>query len=174
MTYQQRYISSSVSMTTAFGRCIGGRAFDGLVLALQGDLGTGKTHLAQGIAGGMGIHGTIASPTFTLLNDYVQEDGLSFHHFDVYRLEHSDELEGIGFYDYGTEGVTLVEWADRFPEDIWPHAIWIRLERTGADTERVITVSVPERQIAWWKGVEADVVGAGYVRTDLDGCVDGR
>lgn len=174
MTYQQEYISRSESLTKSFGRILGAHAVDGLVLALQGDLGAGKTHLAQGLAEGLGIGGTIASPTFTLLNEYEGEGHPSFHHFDWYRLEQVEELENVGFYEYGTEGVTLIEWADRFRDEVPLQAIWIHLEKTADDAVRKIIVNVPERRIAWWKGVDADVVSTGYFGADFDGGHHGR
>lgn len=172
MTYQQEYMVNSATETKEFGKVIGRHAVDGLVIAFQGDLGAGKTHLAQGIAEGMGINGTVASPTFTLLNEYEGHNHLALYHFDLYRLEQTEELDGIAFYEYGTEGVTLIEWADRFFDEISPDAIWIQLEKTGEETVRKIVVKVPLKRLNWWKEVEADVVGSGYIRTNLYGGSD--
>lgn len=87
----------------------------GCVFALSGDLGAGKTLFTKGLARGLGVKDAVTSPTFTLLNVY--EGRLELFHFDLYRLENEDELEGIGFYEYAPspDGVTVIEWADKFP-----------------------------------------------------------
>ncbi len=90
----------------------------GDVLALEGDLGAGKTSFTKGIAKGLGIKRTVNSPTFTIIKEYHGK--LPLYHMDVYRLEGSDEDLGFDEYFYG-EGITVVEWAhfieDQMPED---------------------------------------------------------
>ena len=109
----------------------------------------GKTVFSQGFAEGLGIEEPVSSPTFTLVNEYHQ-GRLPFFHFDVYRLEEPEELEAIGFeeYVYG-QGVTLIEWADRFPELLPAQTVWIRIEKDYAQGEdyRRITIdqTVPDR-----------------------------
>ena len=88
----------------------------GTVIALEGDLGAGKTAFARGFARGLGITEPVTSPTFTILQSY--EGGrLPLWHFDLYRLEDEGEMDEIGYEDcfYG-EGVSLVEWASRMPD----------------------------------------------------------
>ena len=98
---------------------IGQNAKAGEVYALIGDLGVGKTVFTQGVAAGLGITEPVNSPTFTILQVY-DEGRLPFYHFDVYRIEESEEMEEVGFADmiYG-EGVCLIEWANLI-EDILP------------------------------------------------------
>ena len=102
--------------TTAWGRALGGQLVAGSVLALCGDLGMGKTHLAQGVVAGLESGAKVTSPTFTLVHEYL--DGrLPVFHFDFYRMESAAEVVNLGWDDYVDErGVMLVEWADRFPE----------------------------------------------------------
>ena len=98
--------------TFSFGETIGKNARIGEVYTLSGDLGTGKTVLAQGIAAGLGITEPVSSPTFTILQEY--HDGrLPLYHFDVYRIGDESEMDEIGFEDciYG-DGVSLIEWAE--------------------------------------------------------------
>ena len=88
----------------------------GMVIALDGDLGVGKTAFTQGFAAGLGIEEPVNSPTFTIVQVY--EGGrLPFYHFDVYRIGDVEEMEEIGYEDcfYG-EGVCLIEWADLIRE----------------------------------------------------------
>jgi tRNA threonylcarbamoyladenosine biosynthesis protein TsaE len=107
---------SNADETQSLGRAIGQLAETGTVVALVGDLGAGKTTLAQGVGEGLAVAIPIVSPTFILLSEY--EDGrLPLLHGDTYRLEQG-ELEGIGLEEIIEDwtGVVLLEWADRFPE----------------------------------------------------------
>lgn len=88
----------------------------GDVIVLNGDLGAGKTQFVQGVAKGLGIAGPVTSPTFNILLEY--EDGkIPLFHFDLYRLDHADQLEDIGYYEtVDGPGVTFIEWGEKFPE----------------------------------------------------------
>lgn len=107
----------------AFGLKLAEKCAPGTVIALIGDLGTGKTTLTKSIAAGLGITRSITSPTFTILQEY-REGRLPLFHFDVYRLRGPEDLFEIGAdeYFYGN-GVCVVEWADlvmeALPEDTW-------------------------------------------------------
>jgi len=104
-----------------YGRKLGRELGPGDVVALYGELGSGKTTLAKAIAEGLGVTETVTSPTFTLVLEY-KSGRLPLYHVDVYRLEKPEEFADIGLdeYFYG-RGVTIVEWADRIgwllPED---------------------------------------------------------
>lgn len=88
----------------------------GDVIVLNGDLGAGKTQFVQGVASGLGIAGPVTSPTFNILLSYM--DGqLPLFHFDLYRLDYSDQLEDIGYYEtVDGPGATFIEWGDKFPD----------------------------------------------------------
>ena len=89
----------------------------GDVFLLNGDLGAGKTRFVQGIANALGVQEDVTSPTFTLLITY-QTDAFPINHFDLYRLETSEELADIGYWDVLEDGgVAFVEWGDKFPDD---------------------------------------------------------
>jgi tRNA threonylcarbamoyladenosine biosynthesis protein TsaE len=95
-------------------------AVPGTVLALHGDLGAGKTELVKGLAAGLGSDDAVSSPTFTLVHEY-RGGRLPLFHFDWYRLERVEELEGTGYYDYlDQRGVTVIEWAAKFPSELPP------------------------------------------------------
>ena len=110
----------------------------GDVLALIGDLGTGKTALTGYIAQGLGISDNIVSPTFTIVREYT--DGrLPLYHFDVYRLADSEEMFNIGAEEYFYEkgGVCVIEWAD-IVEDILPaDTKYIYIEYGASEGERI-------------------------------------
>jgi tRNA threonylcarbamoyladenosine biosynthesis protein TsaE len=104
--------------TRDFGMDLGQCLTVGTVLLLQGDLGTGKTTLIQGLGQGLGITDPIVSPTFILLNEYL-EGRVPLYHFDLYRLEPL-EVEALHLEHYweGTEhspGIVAIEWAERLP-----------------------------------------------------------
>ena len=110
----------------------------GNVLALIGDLGTGKTALTKYIAQGLGIKDSIVSPTFTIVREYTG-GRLPLYHFDVYRLADSEEMFNIGAEEYFYEkgGVCVIEWAD-IVEDILPaDTKYIYIEYGASEGERI-------------------------------------
>jgi len=115
--------SLSSEDTFRIGALIGVGADKGDIIALSGDLGTGKTCLTQGIAAGLEVDAVypITSPTFTLINEYPGRFVL--YHFDIYRLEGSKDLEDMGYEDYFYgDGVVVIEWAERI-SDILPESV---------------------------------------------------
>jgi len=134
--------SGGVGETRRLGALLGRLLRAGDVVLLTGPLGAGKTAFAQGVGAGLGVAGTINSPTFTILKEYAGR--LPLHHFDLYRIEDPAELFALGFEDYfGGDGVAVVEWAERGEDDgaeaaggaaAWP-ADWLRVEirATGPD-----------------------------------------
>lgn len=132
-------ISESESDTVKLGERIANQLKKGDVVALSGDLGTGKTAFVKGLARGLGIDEYITSPTFTLVHSYKGSQ-FNLHHFDVYRISDEEELFEIGFEEYLHEGdLCVIEWADLIPNLIPPHSIWIHLERegNGADKRKI-------------------------------------
>ena len=109
------------------------------VVVLIGDLGAGKTQFVQGVADGLGIKAQVTSPTFNIQISY-NGGRLPLHHFDLYRLEHQDELDDIGFYDtIESGGVSFLEWGDKFIEAL-PYSyleIEIRNDESNPDARVV-------------------------------------
>lgn len=102
--------------TIDFGTSIGKKAFAGMLILLYGDLGSGKTHLAKGIAKGMNIKDTVSSPTYTILFEHNGE--IPLYHFDLYRITDEDDFFEIGGYEYlNKQGVCILEWAERLDWD---------------------------------------------------------
>ena len=126
--------------TFEFGKRLGEKAVPGTVICLDGDLGTGKTVIAKGIALGLGILEPVSSPTFTVVKEYT-EGRLPLYHFDVYRIEDPLEMDEIGYEDYFYgDGVTVIEWSDMIKELIPENAIRIRLKKDagkGFDYRRI-------------------------------------
>lgn len=123
--------------TKRFGMGLAQDLIPGDVVALIGDLGTGKTTLTKYIAKGLGIEKSITSPTFTIVSEY-HEGRLPLYHFDVYRVNGLDDMFEIGAeeYFYG-QGVSIVEWADLI-EDILPEdTLYIYIEYGKKEGERI-------------------------------------
>lgn len=120
MNNELTYIASSTSVeqTQAYAAALANLVEPADVIALDGDLGAGKTHFTQGFAAGLGIQAEVVSPTFTLMQAY-EEGEIPLYHFDLYRLEDPYELEDIAFYEYvEADGVSVVEWACKFPDEL--------------------------------------------------------
>ena len=122
--------------TRALGLRIAEAAEPGDVVALIGDLGTGKTALTKYIAEGLGIRGDINSPTFTIVKEY--KDGrLPLYHFDVYRLSSGEELLDIGAEEMlDGDGVCVIEWADIVADVLPDDALAVQLAYGENEGER--------------------------------------
>ena len=112
-------ISKSPEDTLKLGEAWGRESQRGWVIGLSGDLGTGKTQLVKGLAHGLGSSARVHSPTFALLNEY---DGgrLPLFHLDLYRLNHREDVFAAGLDEYllNPEGVTVVEWIERWMPEV--------------------------------------------------------
>ena len=118
----------SKNETIEMGRKLGALLIQGDVIALVGELGSGKTWFTKGLALGLGVgeETIVTSPSFALLNEY--KGRYAFYHIDAYRLEDLDDflLAGLEEYLYG-EGVVAIEWADRWPEALPEWSVWVKI-----------------------------------------------
>ncbi len=137
MEIKREIIIKNEKETESFGKELAEELKAGDVLALIGDLGTGKTALTRYIAKGLGIDERITSPTFTIVKEYT-EGRLPLYHFDVYRVSEADELFNIGIEEYFFgSGVCIVEWADMILDILPENAKFIYLEYGKDEGERV-------------------------------------
>jgi len=139
-------LTKSADETVALGETLGQNLQGGQVIALVGDLGTGKTHLIKGIALGLEVADVdaVTSPTFTLINEY--QGRLTLHHVDAYRLETADQLESLGFDEICSgSAVVVVEWADRVSSltDAYK-PITIRLGHRGENERKIKIEGISE------------------------------
>ena len=131
------FTSNSVEETIEFARRWSESLAPNDVVALVGDLGSGKTHFVKGLLQGAGGVDEVTSPTFTLIHEY-RSGRLPVFHFDFYRLNKLAEIREIGFDEYLEEnGIAVVEWGDRFPEVFPARTRWLRIEAPGP-SERII------------------------------------
>lgn len=132
--------SISPAQTQAIGRQLAEKLQAGDVLLMLGDLGAGKSELTRGIAKGLGVTATVASPSFTILNVY-DEGRVPLYHFDWYRLNDVEELYEMGMDEYlGGDGVAVVEWPTQCPEAIPERYLEVKITPLS-DTEREITLT---------------------------------
>ena len=126
-------ISHNPAETFAHGRALAASLRAGDVVALDGELGAGKTHFVKGIAAGLACGDDVTSPTFTLVHEYAG-GRLPLFHFDFYRLESENETLRIGLDDYlGAGGVVVIEWAGKFPALLPAGTRWFRLHAGDGD-----------------------------------------
>jgi tRNA threonylcarbamoyladenosine biosynthesis protein TsaE len=137
------FISHSPAQTLRFGARLGTLVRGGDVICLEGELGSGKTSLAQGVGLGLGVLEPITSPTFTLISEYRPPPPAPvFYHIDLYRLESpAAEAWAIGMEDYVLgEGVCLIEWADRVREALPAERLWVMLRHVD-EAKRGLTMT---------------------------------
>ena len=153
--------SDSEAATQAAGHALAPLVQSGDVIVLSGDLGAGKTQLTKGLALGLGVADSVTSPTFNIL--LVHQGRIPLYHFDLYRLEHPKELYDLDYW--GTleaDGVSVVEWGDRFAEAIPAECVVVRIRITGDDA-RVLEIEPRGVRGLWlansWLAAAAQVEG---------------
>ncbi len=117
--------------TRALGERLGAALRAGDVVLLSGDLGSGKTRLAQGIGRGLGCPGPVTSPTFVLVNEHVGRERL--FHADLYRIAGADDLSELGLWEEAERGVLVVEWPDRAAGHLPIATITVEITVDGAE-----------------------------------------
>ncbi|MHB8908736.1 MAG: tRNA (adenosine(37)-N6)-threonylcarbamoyltransferase complex ATPase subunit type 1 TsaE [Syntrophales bacterium] len=140
-------VSHSPSETLRIGRILGDSLTRGDCVALTGELGAGKTCLTQGIAKGLGVPEcyVVTSPTFTLVNEYPGRDAILYH-VDVYRLTGSADLIEMGYEEYLLgNGVMVIEWAEKIPDDIPEDALCIGISYLNENERRIEISGGPDR-----------------------------
>ena len=132
-------LSKSVKDTIAVGAKLGKTLHRGDVVALYGELGAGKTHLAKGIAKGLSVKDLVRSPSFVIMNVY--KGTVPVYHFDFYRLKDARQLENLAFFEYlNGDGVCVIEWADRVADSLPRGCIRVFM-RAGKGDTRTIRIS---------------------------------
>ncbi|NJD60644.1 MAG: tRNA (adenosine(37)-N6)-threonylcarbamoyltransferase complex ATPase subunit type 1 TsaE [Anaerolineales bacterium] len=120
-------ISRSADQTRRVGMRLGALLKPGDLVALVGDLGSGKTTLVQGIAAGWGTLDPVSSPTFVLVNVYRHSDGARLFHLDAYRLNGSSEAIDLDLDTMLDQGPMVVEWAERVKDVLPAEGLWVHL-----------------------------------------------
>ncbi len=130
--------TNSPEETRQLGEKIGKLIQAGTVIALYGDLGSGKTIFVQGLASGLGVPDDyyVASPSYTLINEYPARHTL--FHVDLYRIDHPIDFEEIGLYEImHNSGIVAVEWADRLHEELLAEHVSVKLEISDIESRNI-------------------------------------
>ncbi|QHW33011.1 tRNA (adenosine(37)-N6)-threonylcarbamoyltransferase complex ATPase subunit type 1 TsaE [Paenibacillus rhizovicinus] len=139
--------------TVLLAETLAGWAGPGTVLALDGDLGAGKTRFSQAFAKGIGVPGIVNSPTFTIIKEYKGAQ-LPLYHMDVYRLSEpeADEL-GLDDYFFG-DGVTIVEWASLIEPLLPPDRLQMYMAHLGGEARRITITGIGSPYAAWCRQLQ--------------------
>ena len=133
-----KVVSKSVEETIALGKELAKKQKKGSIVALVGDLGSGKTVFTKGIAEGLGVKNAryVNSPTFVIIKEYKGK--MPLYHFDLYRLDHYSSFDTMNYeeYFYG-DGVTVIEWADKIRELLPKKYTEVRFVVAGENERRI-------------------------------------
>lgn len=127
-----KFTSHSTKETMEFAYKLAGKLNVGDVIVLSGDLGAGKTKFTEGFLKYFSLDNEISSPTFTIVNEYKNTD-INIYHFDVYRLESSDEFYAIGGEEYFSSGICIIEWGELIQDALPDDYIHISFEKDSDD-----------------------------------------
>ena len=142
MPYEEQYTTRSPAETRRLARRLAAALPSAAVLALYGELGSGKTCFVQGLAAALGVTGPVTSPTFTLIHEYRGPRPL--YHIDLYRIGSADEALMLGLEDYlPADGLTAVEWAERSEDLLPPDTVRVHFDLLPDPAARRITVRYP-------------------------------
>jgi len=144
--------SRTPAETKGIGARLGRLLEAGDVVLLQGDLGSGKTVLAQGIGQGLKVREPVKSSSFVLVNEY--HGRLTMHHADLYRLDDPGEVADLALEEIAAPGVLVVEWPERAWEELPPEHLLVRIEEAGAKGRRLTIVARGARYEALLAGLD--------------------
>jgi tRNA threonylcarbamoyladenosine biosynthesis protein TsaE len=154
-TFKYQITTRSVDETQKLGEIIGTAVTGRKILALTGDLGSGKTSFVQGLARGLEVPDDyyITSPSYTLINEYPGRFPL--FHVDLYRITDHVDIEDIGLYEIlDDNGVVAIEWADRIGQKLLPDSITIHFEIADSDTRKICIYANKPKDIYMLKKIE--------------------
>ena len=134
--------SNSENDTKQFAKQFASKLTKGDVLVLSGDLGSGKTKFTEGFLSYFDLENEISSPTFTIVNEYQNND-INIYHFDVYRLEDSSEFYAIGGEEYFEKGICIIEWGELIEDALPKEYIKINFSRSFEnENERILEIQL--------------------------------
>ena len=136
-----KIISNSPIDTINIAKIIASKLSTGDTIVLLGELGAGKTKFTEGFLSYYNMEDEISSPTFNIVNEYIS-DNTNIYHFDVYRLEDSDEFYAIGGEEYFEKGICLIEWGEIIKDALPKEYIKIEIEKDELDeNKRILSIS---------------------------------
>ena len=150
-----RYITKGPEETLELGCKIGSNLKPGAIVALTGELGTGKTVFTKGIAKSLGVkgHEYVNSPSFVIVKEY-KSGKRPLYHFDLYRLKSATALETIGYEEYFySDGITVIEWADRATDALPEKHISVKFRHLGKNKREISIERVADKKGLSLRGV---------------------
>ena len=153
-------ISRSPTQTRRVGMRLGELLLPGDVICLEGNLGSGKTTLVQGIASGWGSYDAVTSPSYVLVNVYRRLDQSQLFHLDAYRLSGSDEALDLDLDAMLMQGPLLVEWADKIEEALPEGCLWMKMRAINDEQRDFIVHARGERHKVILEKFREDIYGA--------------
>jgi len=155
------FFSHSPEQTRRVGIRLGSLLRPGQLICLEGDLGSGKTTLVQGIAQGWGSPSKVTSPTYVIVNEYPRPDGNTLFHCDAYRLQPENPLDSaILDLDRAFKvGALVVEWAERLKDTLPRENLWIQMDWINEDQRHLILVPHGRRYETVLKKLQQSLFG---------------
>ena len=138
-----KFISQNEFDTKNFAKQLAAKLKTKDVVVLTGELGSGKTKFTEGFLSYFGLEKEISSPTFTIVNEYIN-DKARVYHFDVYRLSDIDEFYAIGGEEYFSKGICIIEWGEIIEEALPEHYIKIDIQKDEENLEKRI-INIEEK-----------------------------
>ncbi len=142
------FISRHPDQTRRLGTRLGLMLQVGDLVCLEGELGSGKTTLVQGIASGWGSPDLVTSPTFVLVNVYRHPQGRRFFHVDAYRLANPGEAEDLDIIGMLEQGAVVVEWADRIRSILPAQNLWVKMRWVDEDQRDMLFRAYGDRYLS--------------------------
>ena len=146
MTKDFIIVTKSAEETRKLGADFAAKLRDRDVVALYGELGSGKTQFVKGICSSLGTKQVVNSPTFIIVNEYTSEKFSNIFHFDFYRLKHYSDIESTGFDDYmNSRGIVIIEWPEIVEASLPANTKKVHIAHTGeSENYRYIRLENPE------------------------------
>lgn len=142
-----KYISNSEKETKDIALEFAKKLNSKSIIVLSGDLGTGKTHFVKGICSYFNMEHNVSSPTFTIVNEYTNNNNnIVIYHFDVYRLENSqDFIESIGTEYFGN-GICIIEWGEQIKDILPKNTLYVTIKKNMDISENYREIIVEEEK----------------------------
>ncbi len=138
------FITNNPHETEMLGERLAATLKGGEVLAFSGEMGAGKTCFTRGLARGLGFSGSVTSPTFALINEYLG-GRLKLYHFDMYRISSWEDLYSSGFFDYKESGgVLAVEWSENIAGALDEDTVFIDITKCGENSRKIVITGVEQ------------------------------